>query len=745
MATIKEVAKAAGVSIATVSNVINNKGSVSDEKYDHVMRVIKKMNYRPSIIAKNLKTKDAKFISVVMPSFENRHATIFRGIQSVLDEAGYIIIPKITEDNAVLEKQIIQETTEMGVSGHLIVPAAQDQELYNELVESKIPVIFMERKIEGFQFSSVIFDNKELTEKVARQCLRQYGRDEVSLIVGDIGNTYEADCVDGLVNAFMGENEDADILDIIKNHVISGEHFHSTAFYSLFDKLAKLNRIPKCFILSDSRTAYTLLEVLNIIKCDSMVYTLDTNEWRETRISQKNLTRIPRDAMRLGIESAKLLLEYIKNAVIFENTTNVVETRYTEPKEERKLPKGKKTLRVLVLDSPTAKALEKISLGFMKDTGYSIEFDTFKYSEIYETIRRQMEKKKAEHDLFMVDIPWIEYFRENGYMLDITEAVAPFRQELMDDYLEKIRRSFFRSSQKIYGFPIMATVQMLFYRKDLFESGEICRSFERENGFELHPPRTWTEFNIVAKFFNREFNSGSPVECGAVVCDANATSLVDELLPRMWAFGGNITDEMGEVSIYSLENIRALKNLKQTYRIMPEEHKGIWWDDANELLLNGKCAMAHSFSSMMPISTVAKDLGDYYNTVGFSSVPGGKPVLGGWMLSINANTEQPDAAVEYLKWTISPRYKIHDACLGWVLPMHSVFEDTPLCLTRPWTKDELKGFSRSNMRGITRNRRREIVDPYLLDHEFAKHIYDAIGGEISSEEALRRMNRTLER
>ncbi|MEG2360913.1 MAG: LacI family DNA-binding transcriptional regulator, partial [Christensenella sp.] len=180
MTTIKDVAKEAGVSIATVSNVINNKGNISDAKYDCVMRIVKKMNYRPSIIAKNLKKKKTKFIAVIMPSFENRHATIFKGIQSVLDDAGYFIIPKVTEDNAMMEKQIIQETIALGVSGYLIVPAMQNCETYAELVKSEMPVIFMERKIEGFQFSSVIFDNKEMTKNIAKQCLEQYGREEVS-------------------------------------------------------------------------------------------------------------------------------------------------------------------------------------------------------------------------------------------------------------------------------------------------------------------------------------------------------------------------------------------------------------------------------------------------------------------------------------------------------------------------------------------------------------------------------------
>ena len=65
MPTIKEIAKACNVSVATVSNIINHKGSVGDANRERVEKVIREMNYTPNYVAKNLKTKNTRSIGVI--------------------------------------------------------------------------------------------------------------------------------------------------------------------------------------------------------------------------------------------------------------------------------------------------------------------------------------------------------------------------------------------------------------------------------------------------------------------------------------------------------------------------------------------------------------------------------------------------------------------------------------------------------------------------------------------------------
>lgn len=71
MPTIKEIAKACNVSVATVSNIINHKGSVGDATRERVEKVIREMNYTPNYVAKNLKTKNTRSIGVIARRYDS--------------------------------------------------------------------------------------------------------------------------------------------------------------------------------------------------------------------------------------------------------------------------------------------------------------------------------------------------------------------------------------------------------------------------------------------------------------------------------------------------------------------------------------------------------------------------------------------------------------------------------------------------------------------------------------------------
>lgn len=93
MPTIKEIAKACNVSVATVSNIINHKGSVGDATRERVEKVIREMNYTPNYVAKNLKTKNTRSIGVIAEDM-----TVFAlpdiidGITEYCEEADYQIL-----------------------------------------------------------------------------------------------------------------------------------------------------------------------------------------------------------------------------------------------------------------------------------------------------------------------------------------------------------------------------------------------------------------------------------------------------------------------------------------------------------------------------------------------------------------------------------------------------------------------------------------------------------------------------
>lgn len=747
MATIRDVAKRAGVSISTISNVMNNKGNISDKKYKEVMQVIKDLNYRPNFMARNLKNQKTRFVAVVMPSLEGHYATILKGIQTAIEDLGYLLLLRVTGEDANVETQVLYDLIALDVCGLIIVPCKEDKTLYEDLIERKIPTVFLERKVEGAQFSAVVFDNRSIVEELAVNSIRQYGAEEVMLITGKHSYSSEKDCADGFLDAFLHTQEgiqEQQLEHIAKTQILTGSLNKEKVFYTLFDAISRLPHVPKQFIVSSTQVAQTLQEVLFLSSSSASILALGTEEWRRSNQKTDTLVKVPRGALRLGIESVKILNQYIKNAVLFENRIHVIKKSEQRPSAcgRFKVSRGTK-LRVLLLESPSADAQMKLSIGYCRRNGCEIEFDVVKdYMSLNNMIVQQMQQKQAHHDILMVDIPWLQSYTENKYLYNLSEFI-PQKEEVAHDYPYRIQRAFMPNRSMICGFPVMGTMQFMFYRKDLFENDEIRRAFEKENGFALHPPRTWTEFNIVAKFFTRKHNPLSPVEYGTTLCAGNGTSMVDEFLPRMWSFGGSMLGKRGEVLLRSTENVRALDSLRETYQLAPDQCGSYWWSEALKDLCGGKYAMVQGFSSLFPASATSADAGEHYNNIGIKSLPGNKPVLGGWSLCVNNYCKQPKEAYSYIRWLVSDTYKIQHLLLGGALPSILVSEDTLLRTEIPWVKYQLQGFKESRTRDVLRDKQGKIVDPLWLDNTYAKYILRALRGQDTSKEALFKLEQEL--
>lgn len=90
MTTIRDIAKLANVSVATVSRIINNSGKVSKDTREKVNKIINETNYHPNQVARTLYQKRSKMIGIIVPFIENVfYARIINGIQSILQPAGY--------------------------------------------------------------------------------------------------------------------------------------------------------------------------------------------------------------------------------------------------------------------------------------------------------------------------------------------------------------------------------------------------------------------------------------------------------------------------------------------------------------------------------------------------------------------------------------------------------------------------------------------------------------------------------
>ena len=147
MATIKDVAKEANVSIGTVSNVINGKTN-NEELIRRVENAIEKLDFRLNGKAKSLKMKCTYLIGVVVENLENAETgLILEALERRLENEGYSLVIKMAGKNAVLEKKQISQLMKTGVDG-MIIMTGNSNKKWEKLVDgSNIPVVLLDKCI----------------------------------------------------------------------------------------------------------------------------------------------------------------------------------------------------------------------------------------------------------------------------------------------------------------------------------------------------------------------------------------------------------------------------------------------------------------------------------------------------------------------------------------------------------------------------------------------------------------------
>ncbi len=144
MASIREVAKLAGVSPATVSRVMNGTANVDDEKRERVLQAIEKTGFVPNAVARSLFKKSAKTIGLIIPSITNPFFTqMASAIEKTADEYGYRLIFCNTGTDLEKEKSSLTMLESMNADGIILTTSHDEIETYVE--QCKVPVIVTDR------------------------------------------------------------------------------------------------------------------------------------------------------------------------------------------------------------------------------------------------------------------------------------------------------------------------------------------------------------------------------------------------------------------------------------------------------------------------------------------------------------------------------------------------------------------------------------------------------------------------
>lgn len=176
--TIKDVAEKAGVSIATVSRVVNQiPGHYNSETKKEIVQAIESLNYQPNFIARSLRSSKTQTVGFVVPELQPFFAEILKGVQYVAKKKGYSIVLCDTDYDPREEAAYVDSLLKRRVDGGIFTSGMIQSEHILRLKEEGIPIVLIEKFINDPDIPGVVIDNISAAKKAVKHLIESGYRD----------------------------------------------------------------------------------------------------------------------------------------------------------------------------------------------------------------------------------------------------------------------------------------------------------------------------------------------------------------------------------------------------------------------------------------------------------------------------------------------------------------------------------------------------------------------------------------
>ena len=315
MASIRDVAKLANVSPATVSRVMNGTAKVDDEKKERVLRAIKETGFVPNEVARSLFRKSAKTIGLVIPSIENPFFTqLASAIEKEADANGYRVILYNTDSNFEKEKTALQMLASTNADG--IILARIDEKLLPYVEATNIPVVITDSQFLGGKDITYVYSDHYQGGRLATEHLIDCGCKKIV-------------CIKGVQTIASANARYRGYHDVCTEHgreerIINCDYdFHNglRAAEELLEKYPDVDGI----VATNDMVAISIYKILkkNNISVPEQVQLVGFDDIEIAAIMTPELTTIRQEIKTIGKKAAEL--------IIFDSNKETEETNYIFP------------------------------------------------------------------------------------------------------------------------------------------------------------------------------------------------------------------------------------------------------------------------------------------------------------------------------------------------------------------------------------------------------------------------------
>jgi LacI family transcriptional regulator len=330
--TIKDVAREAGVSIATVSRILNGSGVVSEKLMEKVQSAVEATGYQPNAVARALKIKESKSIGLIIPDIENPFfPALVRGVEDTARKYDYSVILCNSDGYAAEEKRYIRFLHSKQVDGIVFTGGIDSDENLSLLSDLAIPVVTLDRQSKLVKVSSVGADNY-YGATLAVEHLIQQGARKIAFLGGAARLSVAAERFQGYQDVLKKQG-----ISLSDDLILHGEFTFDSGYQNTMRLLKQQKEFDAVFAANDL-IAFGVIECLaeQGIQVPQEVIVAGYDDIRMAGWYKPSLTTVRQPVYKMGQKTVEMLLALLSNPesevqaerfrpeLIIRNSTNCV-------------------------------------------------------------------------------------------------------------------------------------------------------------------------------------------------------------------------------------------------------------------------------------------------------------------------------------------------------------------------------------------------------------------------------------
>ncbi|HEX4511504.1 MAG TPA: LacI family DNA-binding transcriptional regulator [Burkholderiaceae bacterium] len=308
-ANIRDVARAAGVSVTTVSHTLNRTRFVSEDARTRVEDAVRALGYVPSAVARSLKHNETRTLGMLVPNSSNPYfAEIIRSVERQCHLEGYNLVLCNSDDDVQRQAEHLRMLAERRVDGLVFVASGDDAQVREALAELQLPVVLVDREIDGSGRADLVQSDHASGAELATRHLLSLGHERIVCIGGPVSLRPSQQREAGWQRALVTAGQVAGTSEVIRGD------FTAQGGYAAMHHLLGLRARPSAvFVCNDMMAIGALhavqqaglavprqLSVVGFDDIDLAAYTMPP------------LTTVAQPKEAIGAETTRLLLERIR-------------------------------------------------------------------------------------------------------------------------------------------------------------------------------------------------------------------------------------------------------------------------------------------------------------------------------------------------------------------------------------------------------------------------------------------------